>query len=359
MPKILNAAVVGCGIGKSHMTAFQKVSEYFSLAAICDIDPLRTQATADELKVSKVYTSLDDLCADSAIDVIDLATPPHLHLEQIQQVLAAGKHVICEKPLVASLKDVDALVEIERASSRRILPIFQYRYGHGLQKLKFLRDRGLAGKHYTTNIETSWRRRDDYYAVAWRGKWKTELGGCCLTHAIHAHDILTYICGPVKRLFARCTTRVNPVEVEDCAAIAFELHDGSLAGSTVTLGCADEVSRHRFVFENVTAESNTRPYDSPGDPWKFAADTPALQQEIDAALLEFQPELEHYAGQFVRFHRALHEGTEMPTTLEDAYHSLEMITAIYHSSEIGQAIDLPLPKNHPNYSGWAPARYRG
>jgi hypothetical protein len=136
------------------MTAFQKVPEHFSLAAICDIDPLRTQATADELRVPKVYTSLDDLCADPAIDVIDLATPPHLHLAQIQQVLAAGKHVICEKPLVASLKDVDASgrgrARQRAGASCRSSSIAT---DTGLQKLKFLHDRGLAGKHYTTNIE--------------------------------------------------------------------------------------------------------------------------------------------------------------------------------------------------------------
>jgi len=61
---------------------------------------------------------------------------------------------------------------------------------------------------------------------------------------------------------------------------------------------------------------------------------------------------------FFQIHRALSDEGELPATLKDAYHSLEMITAIYHSSETGQPIDLPLPKDHPNYSGWTPARYR-
>ncbi|HEV7866320.1 MAG TPA: Gfo/Idh/MocA family oxidoreductase [Chthoniobacteraceae bacterium] len=354
----LNAAVVGCGIGKNHMLAFQKVPEQFNLAALCEVDAQKGEAVAQELKIPKAYQSLDALCADPEIDVIDLATPPHLHLAQIRQVLAAGKHVICEKPLVSSLEHVDALVEVERASGKRILPIFQYRYGHGFQKLKFLRDRGLTGKAYTVNIETSWRRRDEYYAIAWRGKWATELGGCCLTHAIHAHDMLTYINGPVQRVFARCKTRVNPVEVEDCAAITFELADGSLAGSTITLGRADEISRHSFVFEKLTAESNTRPYDSSGDPWKFAADTPALQTEIDAALTEFKPEPEHYQGQFLRFHQALQTGGEIPATLADARQALELITAIYHSAETGKPEELPITSAHPKYRCWAPVSGR-
>jgi len=351
----LNAAVVGCGIGKFHMLAFQKVPDFFNLAAICDIDAVKTQALADELKVPKIYTSLDALCADPEIDVIDLATPPHLHLPQMKQVLAAGKHVICEKPLVSSLRDLDELADAEKASGKRVLPIFQYRYGHGLQKLKLLRDRGLTGKAHTVNIETSWRRRDDYYAIAWRGKWATELGGCCLTHAIHAHDILTYINGPVKRVFASCTTRVNPVEVEDCAALTFEMADGSLAGSTITLGRADEISRHSFVFEKLSADSNLRPYDSSGDPWVFKGDTPELQKQIDAALAEFRPEHEHYQGEFVRFHKALHGGGELPATLADARQALELITAIYHSSETHQAVELPLSSAHPKYACWAPS----
>ena len=112
------------------------------------------------------------------------------------------------------------------------------------------------------------------------------------------------------------------------------------------------------MFANFTAESNTRPYDSPGDPWKFAADTPELQREIDAVLAKFQPEPEHYAGQFVRFHTALESGTEIPATLADARQSLELITAIYSSSETGQPVDLPLASDHPNYTSWTPAAWR-
>ena len=83
MSKVLNAAVVGCGIGKSHMTAIQKIPQHFFLAAICELDPARGKEVATELVIPKTYTSLDELCADPAIDVIDLATPPHLHLAQI------------------------------------------------------------------------------------------------------------------------------------------------------------------------------------------------------------------------------------------------------------------------------------
>ena len=65
--------------------------------------------------------------------------------------------------------------------------------------------------------------------MPWRGRFETELGGALLTHAIHSHDILTYLMGDVASVFARTATRVNPIEVEDCAVATLELQSGALA----------------------------------------------------------------------------------------------------------------------------------
>jgi predicted dehydrogenase len=86
------------------------------------------------------------------------------------QVLESGKHVILEKPVAGSLKQVDDLIRAEEQSGRRVMPIFQYRFGQGAQKLKMLIERGLAGRCYLTTVETAWRRKPAYYEVPWRGK---------------------------------------------------------------------------------------------------------------------------------------------------------------------------------------------
>ena len=76
------------------------------------------------------------------------------------------------------------------------MPIFQYRFGDGIQKAKLHRRRGIAGS-LLGNGGDPWPRGADYYAVPWRGKWATELGGALLTHAIHLHDMLCYLMGDV------------------------------------------------------------------------------------------------------------------------------------------------------------------
>jgi predicted dehydrogenase len=351
----LRVAVVGVGIGRSHLRGYQAVAERFEVGAICDIDADRARPVAEEHGVQRVVTDLTELLRMDDLDIIDLCTPPHLHFEQIQQVLEAGKHAICEKPLVSSLREVDALQRVESNSRRRIMPIFQYRFGHGIQKLRLLMSEGVAGTPYLATVETAWRRRPEYYAVPWRGKWATERGGALLGHAIHNHDLLCYVLGRPRHLFAYATTRVNAIEVEDCAAIAFEMEDGSAASSGVTLGSAAEITRHRFSFSGLVAESNTRPYTNSGDPWTFTGDTPEHAERIEATLAEFQPLPEHYAGQFYRFYDALRQGTELPVTLADARLSMELITAMYYSSETGQRVSLPLGADHPRYSSWLPA----
>jgi predicted dehydrogenase len=358
MTERLRVAVVGGGIGTFHIDAYKSLPEQYDLVALCDIDHAKAQQVASNQAIPRVTTDIADLCRMDDLDVIDICTPPHLHFTQIQQVLAAGKHAICEKPLVSSLKEVDELIVAEAQSGRRVMPIFQYRFGNGLQKLKFLVAEGLAGTAYLSTVETAWRRRAEYYAVPWRGKWATELGGTLLSHAIHSHDMLCYVVGPIRSVFARTATRVNPIEVEDCASVALEMADGSLASLAATLGSPVEITRHRFCFSNLVAESNTRAYSNSSEPWEFKGDTPELEARMAAALERFQPLPEGFAGQFHRFYQALQTGTELPVTLSDARASLELVTAMYYSAHTSENVELPIGTDHPKYTSWLPSNDR-
>jgi predicted dehydrogenase len=355
MPNTLNVAIVGCGIGNSHALAYRNLPDHYRLAAICDIDTAKAQEFAAKHEIPQVIGNFDELCANDEIDIIDICTPPHLHLPQALQALAVGKHAVVEKPLAGSIRDADELIAAEAASGKRLMPIFQYRWGHGLQKLKHLIDTGVAGRAYLSTVETAWRRRAAYYDVPWRGKWATERGGALLGHAIHAHDMLTYVLGPIRSVFCRAATLVNTIEVEDTSAVALEMADGSLATLSVTLGSSAEITRHRFCFSGLVAESNTRPYSNSGEPWTFTPDTPEIGEQIEAALATFTPLPEGYVGQFLRFHQALHDGGELPVTLTDARASLELVTALYDSARRGAPVALPIAPDHPLYADWLPA----
>jgi predicted dehydrogenase len=353
MNEKLRVGVAGSGVGQAHIRAFQNLPDQFEVVVLCGTKEAKTRDIAAKYNIPRFSTDIGELYRMDDLDVIDLCTPSHQHVEQVQQALAAGKHIICEKPVAGSLREVDELIQAEAASERRVMPIFQYRFGRGLQKLKFLVEEGVAGRAYLATVETAWRRRADYYAT-WHGRWETELGGALVTLAVHAHDVLTYVIGPARRVLAHTATLVNPIETEDCASASLEMADGSLASLSVTTGSAAQITRHRFCFSNLTAESNTEPYENTTDPWTFTGDSPEMEERIEGTLSRFVPLPENFEGQFFRFHAALQQGAELPVTLADARTSLELITAIYHSAQTGQAVELPIGKDHPKYANWRP-----
>lgn len=352
MNNTLRVGVVGSGIGSQHIEAYRALPERFEVAAICDLDETRARKVAAAYNIPHVVADFHEFCQRDDLDLIDLCTPSYLHFSQTQQVLAAGKHAICEKPAAGSLKELDQLIAAEAQSGKQVMPIFQYRFGLGAQKLQYLIREGIAGQAFLTTVETAWRRRAAYYAVPWRGKWDTELGGALVTLAIHAHDLLCYLLGPARYVFARTATKVNPIETEDCASASLEMADGSFASLSVTTGSCMEISRHRFCFKNLTAESNTAPYRNTTDPWTFTGDSPEIDDQINEALTRFTPLPEGFVGQFYRFSEALRNGTDFPVTLADARAALELITAMYASAQTGQAVTLPIGSDHPKYAGW-------
>jgi predicted dehydrogenase len=355
MSEIKTVAVVGAGIGRAHIVdGYVTNPDKFKLIAVCDLDETKLNALADEFGVERRTTKFDDLLAMDDLDIIDICTPPMVHYPMIVAALRAGKHVICEKPLVGSLKEIDEVIAVEKQSRGKLMPVFQYRFGNGIQQAKAIIDAGLAGKPFVGTVETLWRREAPYYAVPWRGKWKTELGGVLMGHAIHPHDIFVYLMGPLKSLFGRVATRVNPIEVEDCISASVELESGALGSFTASLGSADEITRIRLVFDNVTFESDHSPYNPGGALWKILPRNDATRDAIDALLANWQDVPARFQTQMARFHDSLTKGAPLPVTTADSRQALEIVTAFYYSSRTRQEVVFPIGKDHPNYQSWLP-----
>ncbi|WP_439561929.1 Gfo/Idh/MocA family protein [Roseinatronobacter sp.] len=354
MTERLRVAVIGAGIAERHLSGYQWNKNKFDVKVLCALDDDRARPLAERFGIAEYTRDFDAVIKRDDIDVVDICTPPDLHFEMCKKAIEAGKHVICEKPLFGSLAEVDEMIRIVGRTDCKLMPIFQYRYGTGLQKLKRLVEAGLTGKPFMTTIETHWWRGPDYYDVPWRGKWATELGGGLLGHAIHAHDMLHYIHGDCQNVFAFGDTLVNEIEVEDTMALAVRMQNGSLATLSMTLGSRKEISRLRFCYHDLVAESITEPYTMGRDPWVFTAGTAEHQKRIDDFLAELPQAEDGYTRQFDLFHDAIIHGEELPVTLHDARNSLELVTAGYYSQRTGRCVALPISEEHPLYRSWLP-----
>ncbi|HBF28710.1 Gfo/Idh/MocA family oxidoreductase [Rhizobium sp.] len=353
MSKRIRVAVLGAGIGQAHLSGYAEVSDLFEVVYVCDLNLDKAKAGAALAPDSLAVTDIQQVLNDASIDVVDVCLPPHLHAPITIAALEAGKHVIGEKPIAGSLHDVDRIAAAAVKAGRQVFPIFQYRYGAGYRAAHELKQRGMLGKPYVFALETHWQRGADYYAERWRGSWKGELGGAIVSHAIHAHNLITLLAGDITDVAAFLDTRVNPIETEDCVAISMRTVEGALVTSSITLGAAGSQSRFRACFEHVTLTSAIEPYHVGAGPWKFEATDPNRQAEFDAVLAAVPPVLERFAGQFsdIYAHLAGQPDLYRPDFAESR-HSIEVITALYDSAQNGRVVHLPLAEDHPLKNGW-------
>lgn len=345
----LRIAILGAGgIGAQHGTALAGLG-CWTITHVCDLNADLAGPLAARLG-AEATGQIDRVLADPSVDVVDICLPPMLHVPTALRALAAGKHVICEKPIAGSLADIARL----RAAlgDRRLFPVFQYRYGRAFRRMAALRDAGLLGAPRLASLETHWDRNAAYYAVPWRGKWAHEMGGAVLSHAIHMHDLICGLFGPVAEVDALTATLINPIETEDCAAIALRMANGALVTSSVTLGAAGDQSRLRLVYEQATVESARLPYTPGAADWVVQARDPARQAAMDAVQVADAPE--GFAGYFADIAAALTGRPSTAVGFDDGAASIELVTAIYRSAREGRRIALPLAPDGPLWQGWGP-----
>ena len=349
---MIRVAIMGAGIGAEHLAGYRALPDLFEVTLICDLDLDRARSIAGGIVVTD---DAEQVFNDANVDLVDICLPPHLHVPMTLRALAAGKYVICEKPLATSLAEVDQLEQAEAHAPGRIYPVFQYRFGRAMTQLAALAEAGLLGEPQSASLETHWARRADYYAVSWRGTWAGEKGGVVIGHAIHAHDLLCGLLGAVARVNAQLATRINPIETEDCAAISFTMSNGALATSSVTLGGSDDTTRIKLIYERLTATSGDKPYAPMDQDWVFQARLPEDQPQIDAVLAKTKPGHAGFAGYLHEVAKSIAGAPNMAVTLKDGRASIELITAIYASARAdGVPETCPVADTHPLYGGWQP-----
>jgi predicted dehydrogenase len=326
----------------------------YRVVTLCDLDRARAEAVVGDDRTIRVETDAARVLAQEDVDLVDICLPPHLHAETCVAALRAGKHVICEKPLACSLDEILRIEETAALTGRMVFPVFQYRYGPAFAALDALVAEGLTGPPVMASAETHWNRDAVYYAVPWRGTWAGEAGGAVLGHAIHAHDLLCRYFGPVATVQAQLATRVNPIETEDCAAIALAFANGALATSSVTLGAAQDETRLRFVFRDLTATSGTVPYAPGTGAWRFTARDPGRQVAVDAIVDRHGRAKAGFEGFLLAVSDALAGHPAPVVDLAQGRASIDLVTAIYASARSGGIEALPCPETHPLRNGWRP-----
>ena len=210
----VNVAVVGLGfMGVTHLRAYLE-AEGARIVAVCDAVRLPVngvlQGVAGNIKKSddinlgpnvKVYTKLEEVLADSQVQLVDLCTPTPLHPDQAIAALRAGKDVLCEKPLARTSARGQEILQAQQTSRGFLMPAMCMRFWPGWSWLKEAVDKQTYGKVYSASFRRlseapTWSKQGTYSAAG------ADLGGALFDLHIHDTDFVQFLFGRPKSVFS-------------------------------------------------------------------------------------------------------------------------------------------------------------
>jgi UDP-N-acetyl-2-amino-2-deoxyglucuronate dehydrogenase len=221
-------AIIGVGLAATpHALALNDLRDQVDVVGVLGRSRSRLESFAN-LYGFPVAESLAAVLGDPQVDAILVLTPPHTHLELVQQAAAAGKHVLLEKPLDISMQRAEQMVQACHDANVRLGVVFQNRFRPAVQQLAGLVHSGALGSLAYVGLDLRWWRPQSYYDEPGRGTYARDGGGVLMTQAIHSLDLLMWLAGDVSSVSGTTvTTTLHSMEAEDFASATLNFTSGA------------------------------------------------------------------------------------------------------------------------------------
>lgn len=352
MTEKLRFGIVGCGvIGPTHAKALESLPDA-QLIAVVDSVPEKAEKMAEKYH-ARAYTSLQEMLERERPDVVDVCTPSGMHGEHACQVMRAGSHVIVEKPMEIKRERIEEMLRVQKETGRKMAVISQHRFDPATQQVRTLIEQGAFGRLALGNAAIPWWRSQKYYdSGAWRGTWELDGGGVLMNQSIHSIDLLQWLMGPVKSIYAYTDTLAHSIETEDVAAAVLRFANGALGTITATTDAYPGVTTRIEIFGDkgsAIIESDSLAYlhianehEQVGDYGASPKKSKAADEEGKGATAQDPAALQAstHAIQIADMIRAIKEDGTPLLDGNGARHPVEIILGIYESARTQKEVTL-------------------
>jgi len=344
MPKKVRVGVIGAGaIGPAHMKGFQQAAGA-ELTAVCDTDKGRARAAAEQFGIPNVYLDHRKLLAADVVDAVSVCTPNSTHLQLALDALAAGKHVLCEKPISMSGREARRMVEAAKRARRILMTAQSMRYSGKARFLKQLVDSGRLGDIYYAKAAI-FRRTG--IPRGWFQDRKQSGGGPMVDLGVHMLDLMWWMMGTPKPAVALGVTfdhlgttgqgmggwgvnyRPGKFSVEDLGVALVRFADGRAAGVEVSWAThTEDMFWVRFFGTKGGAQ--------------IFPDL-ALYEMADGTKIDVTPhasQADGYTGETEHFISCIQRGQQPLSPGSQSVVVMDMLDAIYKSAGTGRAVTI-------------------
>jgi predicted dehydrogenase len=321
------------------------------ISAVCSIDHDAREKTG----VRRVVASYQQFLDEPAIDAVVIATPNHLHREMALAAFAAGKHVLCEKPLALNAREATEMLEAAQRSGRVHMTAFTYRYAPAVRYLKRLIDRGELGRIQT--VRGCYLMALSTHLLGWRSAKELAGSGVLADIGSHLIHLAQWLAGDIASLTARSRDFRNDSasDVEDWIAFLAEFANGACGAFEISRVCP---GRGADISESMHIElygTNGAAVFSLQDPWGLQVaiggagrDASRLLERIDVPepylKLAGSPRNAHDGekrwtyrfDQAFQFIESVRRGVVEPPSFEDGLRCQKVLDAALASSRSGR-----------------------
>jgi predicted dehydrogenase len=191
---MLKVGIVGGGhiVNHRHIPVFKKIKGV-EISAICDKEEAFAKKTSEQFGIKKYYTSLSEMLKEH-IDIIDICTPPKTHFSLAIEAMEAGSHVLAEKPLAMTVKEVEEMISVSKRKNVKLCVVHQNLYNPAVQRAWQLVNGGAVGKVISVDVGT-FVRKDNYMCVNGKHWCHTLPGGIffeILPHPVYLWQIFAH-----------------------------------------------------------------------------------------------------------------------------------------------------------------------
>ncbi|WP_158589113.1 Gfo/Idh/MocA family protein [Alginatibacterium sediminis] len=346
---MLGIGIIGCGnISRMHADAISTINNA-TLVAVSSRSEHKAEQLANRMNCD-YHLDYHQLLSRSDITIVMICTPNQTHLQIALDAVAAGKHIIVEKPLANNLADVDTMINACKKAKLKLTSIFQHRFNPAMLKLKQAVDDGLLGRINFGGCYEKIYRGDSYFESSpGRGTWAGDGGGVVIMNAIHYIDSLQFIMGPAVEVFSYAATLAHDdIEVEDVSSSVIKFANGALG--TIEASSAAFPKLHSRLEINgdkgsVVIENHRL------KEWRIQDNDMQLhplygdlinqgQYANKGAQLEPSLRPNVVAEQINDFVLAVLHDRAPYVSADSARHSLAIVYAIYESAKTGKAVKL-------------------
>jgi len=237
--KPLRIGIIGLGkISDIHFEAFLH-NRNVTIAALSDIHRDLLRQKADQFHIDTYATDYRKILQDSTLDVIDVLLPHNLHADCVIAALRAGKHVICEKPLAITIRDIDRIAKASFIAKRSVHVKHYFRYASLHKQLQGMLIKKTIGKPYLITVLYTTNSIDMFGdRSSWRGDLKKSGGGVLMDNGFHMIDLLQSYFGPPRSVYSVSQKLSTPLPQKgEDVSVTVLTYSNNLTATLVCTSC--------------------------------------------------------------------------------------------------------------------------